>query len=100
MRLFFTKGEERRHIGTFDTDEQALSAIHEFCTQRNFQIPYFRSWEIDGVRHYDVGSHTEFFELELRNSAGWKAKSKVRWNIWNWLRSSILVGVKKGGIQK
>lgn len=48
-------------------------AIRAFIDQANaarkdnvkFTVPYVRTWDSDGYRHYDVGSHTEFFHWHI-----------------------------------
>lgn len=35
--------------------------ISEFLKKHNYKSYYTRTWEEDGVKWYDVGSHTEFF---------------------------------------
>lgn len=35
--------------------------IRAFLDKHNFKSYYTRTWEKDGVRWYDVGSHTQFF---------------------------------------
>lgn len=32
---------------------------------KKFTVPYVRTWDSDGYRHYDVGSHTEFFHWAI-----------------------------------
>lgn len=45
------------------TEDGAFEHIRVFCEERGFRIYYIRSWEAPaGCKHYDVGSHTEFFE--------------------------------------
>ena len=43
------------------TKDEAITIINRFCTEREFKIYYYRSWEKDGIVWFDVGSHTEFF---------------------------------------
>lgn len=69
--LFFENSRGgRRELGVYKdfTDEKELlrevnKAIHDFCTDRDFQIHYTRLWNSDGETVFDVGSHTEFFYL-------------------------------------
>lgn len=65
MKLYFENSYgERRVIAEPKTEETAMEAIHTFCDERNFRIYYVRSWMTpDGLKVYDVGSHTEFFFL-------------------------------------
>jgi spermidine/putrescine-binding protein len=47
--------------------EETISAIKEYVKSLNpnYKIYYVRSWATEnGNTMYDVGSHTEFFELE------------------------------------
>lgn len=63
MKLYFENSYgERRLIGEPDTSEASWQIIHNFCEERNFKIPYVRSWVTpDGETYYGVGSHTEYF---------------------------------------
>lgn len=65
MKLYFCKPEEVRLIAEPKDEDEAWEEIKKFCDDRNYTIPYVRMWEVDGVRHYDVGSWSEHFELDL-----------------------------------
>ena len=66
MKLYFENSYgTRRIIAEPKTEEAAMEAIHAFCEERNFTIYYVRTWRTpDGLKEYDVGSHTEFFYLD------------------------------------
>lgn len=66
MKLYFeTSKGEKRVIAAPLSEENAIEIIHAFCEERNFKIYYTRSWiDKEGLKWYDVGSHTEFFILE------------------------------------
>ena len=56
----------KRVIAEVPNEAEAMEEIYSFCNERNFTIYYVRSWETpDGFIKYDVGSHTEFFYLEV-----------------------------------
>ena len=40
---------------------EVYKEINNFLDAHNYKSYYTREWEDNGVRHYDVGSHTEFF---------------------------------------
>lgn len=63
MKIYFENShDQRRLIGSADNSNESWKMIHDFCEERNFKIPYVRSWVTpDGEKWYDVGSHTEFF---------------------------------------
>lgn len=62
MKLYFENSRERRLIGEPKTDKECWSIINDFCAERNYQIPYVRSWKTeDGEMWYDLGSWNEFF---------------------------------------
>lgn len=45
------------------TEDEAFKAMKQFMAERNYKHYYTRSWtDAMGCKHYDVGSHTEFFE--------------------------------------
>lgn len=70
MNLYFENsyGEERV-IANCVSEQEVIKAIHAFiakCNEnkpkdRQFKSYYIRTWESNGRKHYDVGSHTEFF---------------------------------------
>lgn len=67
MKLYFEDSyDNRRFIGEPKTAEESWKMIQNFCSERNFKIPYVRTWVTqDGEKYYDVSSHTEFFvEME------------------------------------
>lgn len=73
MKVYFlaSDGSERVIAESEDDLDQIASeryviqAIHAFCGERNFHIPYIRIWDTEHngrqVTMFDVGSHTEFF---------------------------------------
>lgn len=69
MKLLFenSKGIERV-IAFPNSEEEAIEEIHKFAKERNFKIYYMRMWDENGMRHYDIGSHSEFFRLKLENN--------------------------------
>lgn len=42
-------------------EEYVWLVIKDFLNKHNYKSYYTRSWEKDGIKWYDVGSHTEFF---------------------------------------
>lgn len=66
MTLYFENSKgEKRIIAKPKTKEAAMREISKFCDDRNFKIYYVRSWrDEDGLKVFDVGSHTEFFYLD------------------------------------
>lgn len=65
MKLYFKNSRgDKRLIAEPNTEEEAFKEIHKFLDEHNFKSYYTRIWETpDGVKVYDVGSHTEFFHL-------------------------------------
>lgn len=60
--LYFQRSNgEHRLLATDVTEKEALKEMKKFMDEHNFKSYYTRTWEIDGVKWYDVGSHTEFF---------------------------------------
>ena len=66
MKLYFQNslGQERV-IADVATTKEAYKEINKFCEERNFKIYYVRTWMENGRQKYDVGSHTEFFYLDI-----------------------------------
>lgn len=63
MKLYFENSRnERRIIAEPETEEEVYREIYKFCGDRDFDIYYIRTWQNEeGLKVYDVGSHTEFF---------------------------------------
>ena len=72
MKMYFENSRgQRRLIGEPKTSEESWNLIHKFCEERNFKIPYVRTWGTssgENGKWYDVGSHTEFF-IEIEDNA-------------------------------
>ena len=73
MKLIFENSyNQERVIAEVKDEEEAIKEINKFVDECNakrtdgkeFKIYYIRSWEHDGRKIYDVGSHSEFFYLE------------------------------------
>lgn len=65
MKLYFKNvNNKKRFIKDCIDDKDVYTSIKNFCDERNYEIPYYRGWEENGVQILDVGSHSEFFELE------------------------------------
>lgn len=69
MKLYFENSRgQRRIIAEPQTEDEAWKEVSKFCKDRNFKIPYIREWrDTEGLKWYDVGSHSEFFMLDDRN---------------------------------
>ena len=67
MKLYFENSyKERRLIAEVENVEGAFKEINKFCDERNFKIYYTRTWtQPNGLMVFDVGSHFEFFYLDL-----------------------------------
>lgn len=69
MKVYFrnSMGKELL-IGEAYDDEGAYNIVKKFCDDRNFKIYYARRWvdkDNTNRRWMDVGSHTEFFIVEM-----------------------------------
>lgn len=66
MKLYFQNANGiEKFICEVENKEQAFSKIKDFCYERSFNIPYFRTWgdlDKNGI-NFDVGSHVEFFVM-------------------------------------
>ena len=72
MKLVFENSHGKEKVITeVENEEEAINEIYKFVDEcnakrthgKNFEIYYIRSWEYNGKKTYDVGSHTEFFHL-------------------------------------
>ena len=50
--------------------EEAMVKMKEFIDDHNFKSYYTRVWQKDDTVWYDVGSHSEFFCLKLKDEDG------------------------------
>lgn len=66
MKLYFrNSNNDLRFLGEPVSESEAWKLISEFLKEHDWKVPYVRMWTTpDGTLHYDVGLHTEFFELE------------------------------------
>lgn len=64
--LYFRNSNNNlRFLGEPNNKDEAWNMISKFLKEHNFHCYYVRNWITpDGTLHYDVGSHSEFFELE------------------------------------
>lgn len=69
MKVYFRNSMGKEiFIGEAEDGKAADKIIKRFCDDRNFKIYYTRQWldENDKNRTWvDVGSHTEFFIIEM-----------------------------------
>lgn len=61
--LFKNSRRQKREIAEVSTVEEAYQAICKFCSDRNFEIHYYRTIKRNNEIKVDVGSHTEFFYI-------------------------------------
>ena len=60
--LYFQRSNgEYRLLAENVTEDEAWTSMKDFMYEHNFKCYYIRRWETNGIRWYDVGSHTEFF---------------------------------------
>lgn len=66
MELYFVGGNDNKRLVSYvDNVDEAVDKIKEFCEERDYKIPYWRSWgnlDNNGIT-YDVGSWSQFFKL-------------------------------------
>lgn len=51
-------------IGTAQNETESIKIIKDFLSAYNYKSPYWRTWEENGKKWYDVGSHSEFFYIQ------------------------------------
>lgn len=61
--LFKNSRGQKREIAEVSDMNEAYQAIYKFCSDRNFEIPYYRGVNRDDGFKIDVGSYTEFFYI-------------------------------------
>lgn len=64
MKLYFENslGKERV-IAEVENEDEAFKEIHKFLDEHNYKSYYTRTWTVDGVKYFDVGSWSEKFLL-------------------------------------
>ena len=80
MKLYFRNSRnQKRLIAECETIQEVTAAINQFLAEHNYKSYYTRIWhDPEGTKTpygiktesrfiYDVGSYTEFFELEVVN---------------------------------
>ena len=70
MKLYFenTYGDWRL-IDECKDEKEVIESIQNFLNRHHFKSHYIRTWDSNHWRHYDVGSHTEFFHASLSSKA-------------------------------
>ena len=65
MKLYFENsyGKERL-IAEVATEEEAFKEINKFLDEHNYKSYYTRTYVVNGVKHFDVGSWSEQFLLK------------------------------------
>ena len=80
MNLWFVSGansKSTRIIAKVKTEKEAFSEINKFLDEHNYKSYYIRIWNTEPhVKRYDVGSYTEFFDLELENGEEFEDRIK------------------------
>lgn len=69
MKLYFCKTEGVRLIAEVETEDEAWQEINKFCKDRNYTIPYVRTWIAENKKHFDVGCWSQKFILELEDES-------------------------------
>ena len=55
-----------RVITTVKNEKEAFKEINKFLHEHRYKSYYTRTWNIEpNIKRHDVGSYTEFFDLEL-----------------------------------
>lgn len=61
--LYFQRSHgEHRLLASDVTENEAYNEMQKFMDEHHFTSYYTRTWEVDGVKWYDVGSWSEFFK--------------------------------------
>ena len=61
----YSNPSSTRVIAKVKTEQEASMKIKEFLDEHHYKSYYTRVWYEDNIKKHDVGSHTEFFHLEL-----------------------------------
>lgn len=61
--LYFQRSNgEHLLLATDVTEEEAYKEMQKFMDEHNFKSYYTRSWQVNDITTYDVGSWTEYFK--------------------------------------
>lgn len=68
MIVYFKNSNGKsRAIGEVAKEEDVFELINDFLDKHNFTSYYIRTWCKNKRKWYDVGSHTEFFYINVEN---------------------------------
>lgn len=57
-----------RVIAKVKNEKEAFKEINKFLYEHRYKSYYTRTWNIESnIKRHDVGSYTEFFDLELED---------------------------------
>jgi len=82
LKLYFSKDRVREYIGPCQIINEAVNLMYNFLEKRGCVPPHHRRIEKYGIVFYDIGSATEWFELETIDFS----EDKPRDNILNKLK--------------
>lgn len=65
-----------RVIAKVNNEKEAFKEINKFLKERNYKSYYTRVWNVEeNIKRHDVGSYTEFFDLELEEGEEFQVKA-------------------------
>lgn len=66
MKVIFNKNDsELREIADVPSFSEAVAAVSHFLKEHQYAAPYWRYWMDEEWVMIDVGSHTEWFQIEV-----------------------------------
>ena len=93
MKLYFENryGEERV-IAEVQNEQEAMKEIKKFLDDHKYKSYYTRSWIANGRKWYDVGSHSEFFILDL----GGNNNADIYVGLYEWIVMAWSISISAG----
>lgn len=65
MKLFHKTAKTRTFVANVKTTDEAYTAVIMDCLKKGYATAYCRVVEEEKIHIYDIGSYSEFYELEV-----------------------------------
>ena len=77
LKMFYSKDRKREYIGSCQTINEAVNLMYDFLEKKGSIPPHFRNTEKYAIVFFDVGSATEWFELETVEFSDEKPRTEI-----------------------
>ena len=77
LKMYYNKNKIREYIGSCQTINEAVNLMYNFLEERGIVLSHFRNTEKYAVVFFDIGSATEWFELETIEFSEEKPRTEI-----------------------